>query len=104
MPMVSNKKTFVGPAHPGIFLGSLLEERQVSQSELSRSSGLSFQRINGMIRGRRPITPDSALRIGRALGIDAADLVEAQAAFDVALLEKEIASELKKIKPVQNGA
>lgn len=91
------------PAHPGIALGSEVENRGISQSELARQSGITFQRINGMIRGRRGITPDSALRLEQALGVSAQDMLTAQAEYDLYKTRLKTAKLLKRIQPFVAG-
>ena len=46
----------------------MLEELGVSQYRLAKTIGVPPIRINQIIRSRRAITADTALRIGRALG------------------------------------
>ncbi len=58
------------PAHPGeILLKEFLEPAGISQARLSQATGLTVSRINDMVKGRRGITPDSAIRLGAAFGI-----------------------------------
>lgn len=58
---------------PPITPGEILEEEflrplEISQSELARRLGISFPRVNEVIKGKRPITTDTALRLGRLFG------------------------------------
>lgn len=41
----------------------------ITQVELARRLGVSYPRLNEIIRGRRSITPDTALRLARVLGM-----------------------------------
>jgi addiction module HigA family antidote len=43
----------------------------VTQSELATRLGVSFPRLNEIIRGRRGVTPDTALRLARVVGMSA---------------------------------
>lgn len=88
------------PFHPGAFLGTELDQRGISQSELARQSGISFQRINGIVCGRRSVTVDSALRIEQALGYPASTLLSRQVEHDLFQVKKRIGATLKKIKPL----
>lgn len=57
------------PTHPGeMLLKEFLEPMQVSQIILARHLGWTYARLNEIIRGRRGITADSALKLGDALG------------------------------------
>jgi antitoxin HigA-1 len=43
----------------------------ITQSELALRLGVSFPRLNEIIRGKRAVTPDTALRLARVLGMSA---------------------------------
>jgi addiction module HigA family antidote len=43
----------------------------LTQTELARRLGVSYPRLNEIIRGRRSVTPDTALRLSRVLGMSA---------------------------------
>ncbi|MBI3371061.1 MAG: HigA family addiction module antidote protein [Betaproteobacteria bacterium] len=51
--------------HPGAFLAELLGELAVSQAELARAIGVSAMRVSHIVKGKRPVTADMALRLGR---------------------------------------
>ena len=63
--------TTATPIHPGEHLAEILEELGVSQYRLAKVIGVPPIRINEIVRGRRAITADTALRVGRALGMTA---------------------------------
>ena len=56
------------PIHPGEHLAEFIEELGVSQYRLAKTIGVPPVGINAIIKLRRSITADTALRIGRALG------------------------------------
>ena len=56
------------PIHPGEHLAEILEELGVSQYRLAKTVGVPPIHIHDIVRCRRGITADTALRIGRALG------------------------------------
>ena len=59
------------PTHPGeMLLQEFLKPLGVSQSALAIRLGVSFPRLNEIIRGRRGVTPDTALRLARGLQQD----------------------------------
>jgi len=43
----------------------------ISQSTFAIRLGVSFPRLNEIIRGKRAVTPDTALRLARVLGMSA---------------------------------
>lgn len=60
------------PIHPGeMLLEEFLKPLGISQSEFSIKLGVSFQRLNEIINGKRGITPDTALRLEKVLGMSA---------------------------------
>jgi len=64
--------THVPPTHPGeMLLEEFLKPLGVSQSAFAIRLGVSFPRLNEIIRGRRGVTPDTALRLARVTGMSA---------------------------------
>ena len=60
------------PTHPGeMLLEEFLKPLGISQSTFAVRLGISFPRLNEIIRGKRGVTPDTALRLARVLGMSA---------------------------------
>lgn len=58
--------TKLPPPHPGeILLEEYLNPLGLSQNKLGRDLGIPAQRVNAIVRGRRAITVDTALRLAR---------------------------------------
>ena len=57
------------PIHPGKHLAEIMQELDITQSRLAKTIGVPAIRIHEIVHGRRSITADSALRIGKALGM-----------------------------------
>ena len=55
--------------HPGETLAETLQKSGMSQSELTKRTGLTRKTINGIIKGREPITTDTALQLERVFRI-----------------------------------
>lgn len=56
----------LAPVHPGeILLEEYLVPLKISQNRLGRDLGVPAQRINEIIRGRRALTVDTALRLAK---------------------------------------
>lgn len=56
------------PVHPGeMLVEEYLKPLGISQSQLAASIRVPFQRINLICNGKRGVTPDTALRLARAL-------------------------------------
>ena len=54
--------------HPGVHIANELEELNMSASQLAKDLGIPANRLTEIIRGRRGITADTALRLARWLG------------------------------------
>jgi len=60
------------PTHPGeMLLEEFLKPLGISQSAMAIRLGVSYPRLNEIVRGRRSVTPDTALRLARVLGMPA---------------------------------
>lgn len=60
--------SFYPPIHPGeILMEEFLEPAGISQHKLAVSIGVPPRRINEIVHGKRRITADTALRLGRFL-------------------------------------
>ena len=60
------------PTHPGEMLfEEFLKPLGVSQSAFAKRLGVSYPRLNEVVRGRRAVTPDTALRLARVTGMSA---------------------------------
>jgi antitoxin HigA-1 len=72
------------PTHPGeMLLEEFLKPLGVTQSELAHRLGVSFPRLNEIIRGKRAMTPDTALRVAHVLGMSAAFWLGLQLDWDL---------------------
>lgn len=60
------------PTHPGeMLLEEFLIPLGISQSAFAICLGVSFPRLNEIVRKKRAVTPDTALRLARVLGMSA---------------------------------
>ncbi len=57
------------PIPPGGILEEELDARNMTQKELAERLGQPVQAINEIIRGNKAITPDTAIGLGKVLGI-----------------------------------
>ena len=70
------------PIHPGEHLAEILDELGISQYRLAKATGVPPIRINEIVR-RRSITADTALRIGRVLGMSPEFWLNLQRMYDL---------------------
>lgn len=51
--------------HPGEILQEILEQNQITQSQVAQRLGIAQSKINEICRGKRGVTPDMAMRLGK---------------------------------------
>jgi len=84
--MVENK---IAPVHPGeVILEEFLKPSGISQSRLAKAMNITATRLNEIIRGRRGITGDTALRLARATNTTPEFWLNLQALYDLETLQK----------------
>jgi antitoxin HigA-1 len=72
------------PTHPGeMLLEEFLKPLGVAQTEFAERIGVSYVRLNAVVDGRRGVTPDTALRLERATGMDADFWLDLQTRWDL---------------------
>jgi addiction module HigA family antidote len=77
------------PLHPGRFLETrFLTPLAINQTELAGALGISRRRVNEMIRGRRAITADTAMRLASYFGTDPMFWMQLQLAWDMHVAAK----------------
>jgi addiction module HigA family antidote len=82
------------PVHPGTFLKEELDEMGLSANQFARALGVPANRLTEIIAGRRAITADTALRIGRYFGGPAEYWMRLQARHDLLTAEAEKGEEI----------
>ena len=72
------------PIHPGeILLEEFIKPLGLTQNSLGRAIGVSPRRINEIIHGKRGVTADTALRLGRFFKIEPEFWMNLQNHFDL---------------------
>ena len=88
--------------HPGRLLKRELSIRSLSANRLALDLGVPSGRITDILNGRRSITADTALRLGRYFGNNAQFWLDLQSQHDIAIVERERGAEiLERVKPAQ---
>ena len=100
--MIANNLTPFIPTHPGEVVKDEIEYRGISQRNLAETTGISYSVLNEVLNGKRAMTTDYALLIGKALDIDAEFLVRMQAKYDMDLAKKnpKLTTRLNKIRKI----
>ena len=87
-------------AHPGRLLKRELEARGLSANRLALDLGVPSGRITDILNGRRSITADTAVRLGRYFDNGAQFWLDLQGQYDIALVEHERGEEIaRRVKP-----
>ena len=90
---------------PGeILLHEFIEPMGLSQSEVAESIGVSFQRLNGVVNGRRDLTASTALRLARYFGTTPEFWINLQRSVDLYEAMREEGSEIASIEPLADTA
>ncbi len=92
--MTSRSSTIIrkGPlrlVHPGAILDREMEARGLSAQALAMKLRVPANRISEIVAGRRGISAETALRLGRYLGTGPDLWVRLQASYDLAMAERE---------------
>ena len=92
------------PTHPGeMLLHEFLQPLGLTQSELATSIHVPFQRVNEVVRGRRGITPSTALRLSRFLGTSPDFWMNLQLRWDLYHAQQAEAEQIDDIRPLSVG-
>ena len=90
------------PTHPGEMLNEeFLKPLGITQVELAKRIGLSFQTVNAIVNRRQGVSADVALRFERLLGMDAQFWLNLQVGWDLYHAQHgPKAQERRRIKPI----
>ncbi len=90
--------------HPGEFMADELEEIEITATELSRQIDVPPNRISQIVRGKRDITADTALRLGKFFGTGPELWMNLQKAYDLDKAKAELGPKIRKIHQWQPEA
>src|ERR1043166_5631723 len=93
------------PVHPGIVLGEeFLRPMGISQYRLAKGIAVPARRINEIVQGKRGITADTALRLGKFFSMEAQFWMNLQSHYDLEVARDAIAGKLDHEVEVMNAA
>ena len=88
--------------HPGRLLKRELIARNLSANRLSLDIGVPSGRVTDILNGRRSITADTAVRLGRYFGNSAQFWLQLQSQYDIGVVEREKGAEIaKRVRPAE---
>lgn len=83
------------PIHPGeILLEDFLQPLGISRYALAKAISVPARRINEIVQGKRGITADTALRLGRYFGVSPQSWMNLQAHYDLEIAELNLGKRL----------
>lgn len=94
----------IEPIHPGeVLMEEFLEPLSVTQHRLAVAIGVPPRRINEIVHGKRGISADTALRLGRYFGTTDRFWLNLQTRYDVEIVRDRIGEALESITPLQSA-
>jgi len=99
-------KNGMRPVHPGeILREDFLVPLEMSTNALAAALRVPAPRINDIVRERRAVTADTALRLAQYFGGDARSWMSLQTAFDLCTAKNSVAGEInREVLPRESGA
>lgn len=83
--------------HPGeILLEEFMKPMRLTARQLAADIDVSPSRISDLVHGRRPVTADTALRLGQYFGMEPRFWINLQAEYDIRIATREF---LEKVSP-----
>lgn len=93
--------TRLDPIHPGeVLRADFMEPFGLSSTALARAIGVTPARINEIVRERRGITAQTALRLAKYFKTDAQSWMNLQDRYELAIAERTAAEALRAIRPL----
>lgn len=90
--------------HPGEILADELDELGMSAAALARELYVPTNRVTQILNGRRAITADTALRLGRWFGTGPELWMNLQKQYELRLAEAEVGQEIRETITPRNAA
>lgn len=92
------------PIHPGeILMEDFLDGFGITQHKLAVAIGVPPRRINEIVHGKRRMSADTALRLGRYFGVDPQFWINLQARYDLEVEMDVFGDALESIQPLQTA-
>jgi len=94
---MTTKHKRLEPIHPGeILLEDFMKPMGVSINRLARDTVVPPGRISAIVNGKRAITADTALRLGKYFGVSPQTWMGLQAEYDLRVAQRVIGAEVER--------
>ena len=98
--MMARKLDLIPPGE--ILLEEFMKPLGISQNRLARDIDVPVARINDIVHGRRGITADTALRLGKYFGTSPELWLGLQMEFDIRRAQRDVWPEIEgRIRPIE---
>jgi addiction module HigA family antidote len=95
----------MSPIHPGeVLKEDFLDPMGISQYRLAKDISVDVRRINAIIQGKRSISADTALRLGRYFDIEPEFWMNLQSHYDLEVESDRLAERLEREVKVRTAA
>jgi addiction module HigA family antidote len=101
MSIPNTRERAVRPTHPGEMLREdFLPDYELTVTSFAKALGVSRQTVNELLRERRAVSPEMALRLSRLFGNTPEFWLNAQRAVDLWEAERTIKEKIERITPL----
>lgn len=96
----------LAPVHPGeILLEDFITPMGLTRYRVAKLAGMQQRRVDEICAGNRGITADTALRLARLFGTDAAFWMNLQAQYDLEIAERDLHDRIEaEVTPLAKAA
>jgi len=99
------KTRYLAPIHPGEALKSVLDDAQLSANAVALALRIPANRLTEIINGKRSISADTAMRLGRYFGTSAQMWMNMQSQYDLEVAEQAMAEKIdSEVRPYRKTA
>lgn len=102
---MTRKPKRLSPIHPGELLKMTFDDAQLSANAVALALRIPANRLTEIINGKRSISADTAMRLGRYFGTSAQMWMNLQSRYDLEVAEAELAGRIAdEVKPYRKSA
>ncbi len=102
MPIANTAQRTARPTHPGEMLREdFLPDFGLTVTQTAEALGVSRQSVNELLRGRRAVSPEMALRLSKLFGNSAEFWLNAQRTVELWDAERAIRNQVRRIRPLK---
>ena len=92
----------LAPVHPGeVLMEDFIEGFGITQNKLAVAIGVPPRHINEIVHGKRAVTADTALRLGKHFGVPAQFWLNLQTQYDLDVAEDRLSMQIDAITPLR---